>query len=112
MLFLRTIDDYTDEERLALFNRAGRAFKDTVSSKNRRLLRRLVRVLRSVNKKMMKKKVQARERRAGLQALARHRRELAKMPPWRLRIIGQTDVASYVTAPTNVTWAQKKKRRP
>ncbi len=111
MLFVRGIDSYSDEELLTLFSRSKQALKDTTSTKNRRLLRRLVRVLRALTRAKGKERRASAQRRRQLQQLEDHRRELAKLPPWQLRIIGQTDVATYVTAQTNVRWAPKKKRR-
>lgn len=111
MLFVRKLDDYSADKLRQLLARAQQALKDTKSTKNRRLLRRLVQVLRRIDRSTTKQVGVSEQSLLNLQYQEEHRRELAKLAPRQLMIIGQTDVATYVTAQTNVRWASKRKRR-
>ena len=111
MLFVRKLDDYSAAKLRQLLARAQQALKDTTSTKNRRLLRRLVQVLRRIDTSTTTQVRVSEQSLVNLQHQEEHRRELAKLAPWQLKIIGQTDVATYVTAQTNVRWAGKRKRR-
>jgi hypothetical protein len=112
-LFTRRMETRSAEELASILSRAQQALKVTVSTKNRRLLKPLVRVLKVLNKAEAKRQDEPRQRALRMEAAEKRRSKLAKMVKGHPsgRLIGATQTITYKTPGSNLIWATARKRR-